>query len=579
MKKHSIALAAAVAILLSGCNSEIKVSPGQAYFASFTYTGNDPDFETSKLGNGEIFNPILQGAYSDATICRKGNDYYMVTANYCFFPGLPVLHSTDLVNWEQICYAFPTEQHLLNTSLRAEQGLFQSTIRYNKYDDTFYITGTLVGGGGHFITKAKDPAGPWSIPEWLYGFGGVHPSLFFDEGGKAYLINQGEPNYEPPYYDYKVVWCQEFDTKTMSLTGDRRILLAGGDDVEKKPIWLEAPQLYRKGDYYYLLASEGGALGNGFATCAYRATNIWGPYEHYAQNPILTQRRLPPGRENAVTNTGRIDMVEAHDGNWYAVFQGVRPYSPNNDFNQGRETFMMQVTWDDNWPYLLRNGEPVPNKIKAPLGAQYKTDTAAFARYIPHGNFTYTEYFDSDSLPLQWEQLRTPSGVSIVPNGERGIVLPLETNNIRSQRHAGFVGFRQMHNIFSCSTEMHFVPQTPSEFAGLAMFLHDDNNYEFGIGYREGDCMLTLQKAVRDESGIFKVEIKSERVPDSFIGRIFLKAERTNEGFVFSYKTNPEDDYTVFTDKVQVEYLSLSRKSGSFYGVVLGLYASQAENN
>ena len=576
MKRCFIAIAAAAAILTSGCNSDIKVSPGQAYFASFTYTGNDPLFDPANLGNGEIFNPILQGSYSDATICRKGNDYYMVTSNYAFFPGIPVLHSTDLVNWEQICYAFPTEQHLFNTSLRSEQGLFPTTIRYDKNDDMFYITGTLVGGGGHFISKAKNPAGPWTTPEWLYGFGGVHPSLFFDDNGKAYLINQGDPNYDVPYLDFKAVWCQEFDPKTMSLVGERRILLAGGDNIESRPIWLESPQVYRKGDYYYLLASEGGGLGNGFATCAYRATDIWGPYEHYAQNPILTQRRMPAGRENAVTNTGRIDMVEAHDGNWYAVFQGARPYNASNDFNQGRETFMMQVTWEDNWPYLLRNGEPVPSKLRAPLGAQYKKDTAAFARYIPHGNFTYTEKFDTDSVPLQWEMLRTPSGVSIVPNGEPGIVLPLEMNNIRSQRHAGFLGFRQMHNVFSASTEMHFVPQTSSEFAGLAMFLADDNNYEFGIGYREGDCLLILQKAVKDDSGIFKVEIKSQRVPDDFIGRIFLKVERKDDGFVFSYKASPDDDYTVFSDKVQVEYLSLSRRN-AFYGVHIGLYASQEE--
>ena len=145
MEKALIALAAA-SILLSCCNSDIKVSPGQAYFASFTYTGNDSIFDPANLDTNEIYNPILQGSYSDATICRKGNDYYIVTANYTFYPGLPVLHSTDLVNWEQICHAFPTEEHLFNKSLRAEQGLFPSTIRYNKRDDTFYITGTLVGG-------------------------------------------------------------------------------------------------------------------------------------------------------------------------------------------------------------------------------------------------------------------------------------------------------------------------------------------------------------------------------------------------------------------------------------------------
>jgi alpha-N-arabinofuranosidase len=576
MKNRFLAIAAAVAMLACGCNSDIKVSPGQAYFASFSYTGNDPVFSTTNLGADEVFNPILQGAYSDASICRKGNDYYMALANYTFFPGIPVLHSTDLVNWEQICYAFPTEQQLFNTSLRAEQGLFPSTIRYNEHDDTFYITGTLVGGGGHFIIKAKNPAGPWSNPEWLYGFGGVHPSLFFDEDGKAYLINQGEPNYEPPYYDYKAIWCQEFDTKSFKLTGDRKILMAGGDILEKKPIWLEAPHLFRKGNYYYLTASEGGGLGNGFATCVYRATNIWGPYEHYDQNPILTQRRLTPSRENAVTNTGRVDMVETQNGDWYAVFQGVRPYSAGNDFNQGRETFMMPVTWDNDWPYIIRNGMPIFNKIKAPFGAKYKTDSVTYTHYIPHGNFTYTEHFESDTLPIQWMHLRTPSGVPIVPNGEKGLVLPLEINNIRSQRHAGFVGIRQMHNVFEASTEMHFEPQAPTEFAGLAMYLNDERNYEFGLGVRNDKVMLLLQKANKNDSGISKEDVKMIHIPDEFIGRIYLKVERKDDGFVFSYKLNAHEDYTVFADKVPVEYLSLSRSNG-FMGVTIGLYASQEE--
>lgn len=569
-------LIAAAAMFLSGCNSDIKVSPGQAYFGSVTYTGNDPVFNPANLKSGEIFNPVLQGSYSDASICRKGNDYYMALANYTFFPGIPVLHSTDLVNWEQICYAFPTEQQLMNTSLRADQGVFPSAIRYNKHDDTFYITGTLVGGGGHFIIKAKDPAGPWSNPEWLNSFGGVHPSLFFDDDGKAYIINQGEPNYEPPYLDCKAIWCQEFDVKSFKTVGDRRIILVGGDIMEKHPVWLESPQLYRKGNYYYLLASEGGSLGNGFATCAYRATSIWGTYEHYDQNPIITQRRLTPSRENAVTNTGRVDMVEAHDGNWYAVFQGVRPYSASNDFNQGRETFLLPVQWDNEWPYLIRNGQPIYNKIQAPFGTQYKTDSTAFARYIPHGNFTYKENFEGDTLPKQWMHLRTPSGLPIVPNGERGLVLPLEGNNIRSQRHAGFIGFRQMHNYFSASTEMHFMPQLPSEFAGLAMYLNDDRNYEFGLGMRNDNVMIILQKATKNDGGISREDVKTIRIPDEFEGRIFLKAERKDDGFVFSYKLNAHEDYTVFADKVPVEYLSLSRSNG-FMGVTIGLYASQEE--
>ena len=213
MKAKHLLLAAA--LLFGGCNSGINLLKDRAYFKSFTYTGNDPCFEQSRLNDGEIFNPVLQGAYSDASVCRKDGDYYMVTSTYTFFPGLAVLHSKDLVNWEQVSYALPTERQCLNTSLKSTQGLFPATIRYNRHDGYFYITGTLVGGGGHFIVKAKDPAGEWSDPEWIFGIGGVHPSLFFDDDGTAYLLNQGTPDRVPDYPDFKVIWMQRFNLQTM----------------------------------------------------------------------------------------------------------------------------------------------------------------------------------------------------------------------------------------------------------------------------------------------------------------------------------------------------------------------------
>ncbi len=575
--KSKLALLAASVLLLGGCNSDIKLSPGQAYFKSFTYTGNDPIFEKSRLGDGEIFNPLLQGSYSDASICRKGDDYYMVTANYSFFPGIPVLHSKDLVNWEQVGYAMSSDQQLLNTSLKAEQGIFPPTIRYNEHNDTFYITGTLVGGGGHFVISAKNPAGQWSAPEWLFGLGGVHPSFFFDEDGKCYIVNQGNPNYEPLYYDYKVLWLQEFDVNTMKTRGERKIILAGGDQLEKKPSWLEAPHLYKANGNYYLIASEGGSLGNGFATCVYKSDNIWGPYEHYSQNPILTQRRLSPGRSEAVTSTGHMDMVQAHNGEWWAVFQGVRPYSESNDHNQGRETYIYPVTWDGEWPYIIRNGEGLASKVRAPFGAQYK-EGEPFAPYIPHGNFTYVEHFAADTLPPQWAHLRTPTSLPVIPNGSEGLILPLASNNLRSQRHTGFVAFRQMHQYFSADLEMHFMPITSADFAGFAMFLTDQYNYQFGVSLVEDTPALLVQKAVVDNDETIKEDIKTKFLRDGFAGRVFLRIECQPDGFTFKYKFNEEDSYETLVGQEPLKNLSAGKLS-KFYGVTIGPYASQDESN
>lgn len=576
MKTKSLLIAAALA--LCGCNGDIHVIPGQAYFKSFTYTGNDPELDDSALQPGEIKNPILQGSYSDPAVCRKGSDYYMATATYSCFPGLAVLHSTDLVNWEQISYAMPTEEQCLNTSLRSEQGVFPASLKYNEHNDTFYIVGTVVGGGGYFIIKAKDPAGPWSNPEWLYGLGGVHPCIFFDDDGKAYLLNQGGPDYVPPYSDFKVIWLQELDVNTMKNVGDRKIILAGGDILEKKPTWLESPHMFKKDGYYYLSATEGGSLGNGAAVCMYRAKNIFGPYEHYSQNPILTQRRLSPGRENAVANTCHADFVDTPDGEMWSFFLGARSYSSGGDHNQGRETFIAPVQFDEGWPYIIRNGEEVPRIVKAPNGAKIAKEEKAYSKFIPHGNFTYTENFESDTLPLQWFHLRTPVGAPFVPNSNEGLIMPLEINTIRSVRHTGFIAMRQMHNMFSAETELHFVPQTPNEFAGMALFLTDNNNYEFGITQRSQVPCLVLQKAVKANGAddINKEEIAKIKLEEGFFGRIYLKAERTADGFAFQYKFSPEGQYTDLVRNVPAEYLSLQR-ANSFYGTIIGIYASQEE--
>lgn len=577
-------MAATAALLLSGCNNNIQIHPGQAYFKSFTYSGNDPYFDTDKLQEGTVFNPILQGSYSDASICRKGDDFYMVTSNYTFFPGLPVLHSKDLVNWEQICYALPTDQQLQNSSLKAEHGLFSSTIRYNEHDNKFYISSTLVGGGGHFVIKADNPAGPWSDPEWLFGVGGVHPALFFDTDGKAYILNQGRPNYDPPYPNYMAIWIQEFDPVNIKTKGERKIIMAGGDILEKQPNWMETPKLHKIGKYYILLASEGGSLGNGFASCAYRSENIWGPYEHYQQNPILTQRRLSPGRENAITSTAHVDLVDSPDGKWFAVFQGIRPYNEKNDYLQGRETFIRPVQWDNDWPYVIRNGESITSTVEAPMGVGYKTDAAVFNKLIPHGNFTYVENFESDSMPLQWEYLRTPSSAPFIPNGGKGLVLPLAPNNLRSQRHTGFVALRVMHNNFSSETEMHFLPENKTDFSGLAMYVDDSHNYIFGVTMDEASDMpiLQLAKAYKNEDKeIVKAEIEKHPLGSDFKGRIFLRIERKEDGFVFLNKFKEDAQYDTLASQVPISYISpnaiMHEEGNRFYGVVVGPYASSEE--
>ena len=221
-------------------------------------------------------NPVLPGFYPDPSVCRVGEDYYLVTSTFEYFPGLPIFHSRDLVHWRQIGHALDRPSQLNLDGIAASRGLYAPTIRYHDPsgdgDGRFYITNTLVDSaydtyindGVHernFIITAKDPAGPWSEPYWLAGAPGIDPSLFFDDApsgagsGRAWYTGNRVPPGGAAYPHHKEIWLQELDLDSMQLTGPRHSLW---DGALKGNLETEAPHLYKKDGYYYLLVAEGG---------------------------------------------------------------------------------------------------------------------------------------------------------------------------------------------------------------------------------------------------------------------------------------------------------------------------------
>ncbi len=574
MKRRFLFFALFVSSFLASCVGESgqHLYDDQVYFSSFKYKGNDSCFDISLLKEDQVFNPILSGSYTDASVCRKGDDFYMAVASYAYFPGIPVLHSKDLINWEEICHALPTEKQCLNPSLEMYKGAFAPTIRYNELEDMFYITSTFVGGGGHFVVKAKDPSGPWSDPQWLYGLGGVHSSLFIDDDQKAYLLNQGNPDYEPPYTDYKVIWAQEFDLGNQKNIGKRRIILAGGNNLDEKPVWLESPSMFKKDGYYYLVCSEGGSLGNGYSACVFRSKDFWGPYEAFSKNPILTQRRLPVKRENAVTNTGKVEMFSLPDGRWYAVFSATRPYNENNDNLTGRETFLHPITWEDGWPILSDKFTPVATIIEKPFkDSKYINDGSM----IHAGNYEIEETFDGNKMPLRWFMLRTPVYNPLTPNKQKGITVPLYENNIRSVKHANFVALRQCHQNIEVETIVDFKPKIAGEFGGLAVFLTDGYNAIWGVR-REGDKnYITIRKSVNAQP-ISVEDIFFKDITEEYRNRVYLKIIGNTNSYQFYYKFTKEQEWIKADAEIPSNYFSMNGKN-LFMGPTLGLYASCGE--
>ncbi len=164
-----------------------------------------PVFEAHKAGPNEYLNPILSGFYPDPSVTRAGEDYYLVTSSFTYFPGIPVFKSHDLVHWTQIGNVIDRPSQLKFDGLGISRGVFAPAISF--HDGMFYVINTCVDCGGNYLVMAKDPAGPWSDPAWL-GFDGIDPSLFFDDDGKAYIVNNGPPEGTPLYEGHRALWLQ-----------------------------------------------------------------------------------------------------------------------------------------------------------------------------------------------------------------------------------------------------------------------------------------------------------------------------------------------------------------------------------
>ena len=189
----------------------------------------------------EIENPILKGFYPDPSICRVGEDYYLVTSSFEYYPGIPIFHSRDLAHWEQIGHVLDRPSQLNLDSVRVSGGVYAPTIRYNK--GIYYVINTLIGKGGNYYVTATNPAGPWSDPIWLDDSPGIDPSLFFDDNGKVYYTGNGRPLENAPESKKRHIWLQELDLNSKKLVGDKKIILVEGALHDAQSA--EAPHLYK----------------------------------------------------------------------------------------------------------------------------------------------------------------------------------------------------------------------------------------------------------------------------------------------------------------------------------------------
>ena len=556
IKPLFILLFAGMFILAVSCKSDEQNSC--ATFDYVEYKGFDSTFVEIDSFN-EYQNPILSGFYPDPSICRKGKDYFLVTSTFSYFPGIPIFHSVDLVNWVQTGHVLNRQSQLqINDGVRLSGGIYAPTIRYNPYNETFYVINTLVDVLGNFIVKTKNPfAQNWSDPVPLH-INGIDPDIFFDDDGKAYIVHNDEPPGTPELDGHRAIWLREFDVQTDSIVGEKICIVDGGVDKSTKPIWIEAPHLYKINGYYYLMCAEGGT-SDWHSEVIFRADKVTGPYIPHKNNPILTQRDLPENRQNPISCAGHADLVETPEGNWYAVFLACRPYEKNY-YNTGRETFLLPVQWIDDFPMILPAGKTIPYVVKKP-GLQPNPEALK-------GNFAWRDEFEKDTLHNRWIFIRTPPQKPwwTLKNGK--LFIQSTGRTVYEVSHPAFIGARQQHLSFEIKTKLDFKPLSESDIAGLVCYQNQSHNFVFGKSLNEsGKACVIVNRSQQTVERLATVEI-----PDAYSEKsVSLKISGKKDKYSFFVSYDNGDKWIAIAENVDAKNLS-TQTAGGFTGAVLGLY-------
>lgn len=535
-------------------------------FGAFSYTGRTDTVPKS----GEYLNPIIAGFYPDPSICRVGDDYYLVNSSFQYFPGIPIWHSRDLVHWTQIGNVIDRPSQYPANGGAVSRGMFAPTIRY--HDGTFYVVCTLVNGPGNFYVTAKKPRGPWSDPVFLPGVGGIDPSFFFDDDGKCYVCNCDEPPQGQALYNgHRTIRLQEVDLRKRKVVGNQIIIVNGGTDITQHPIWCEGPHLYKINKTYYLMCAQGGTSID-HSEVIFKSDSLYGPYIPAPHNPILTARDLPPDRPQPVTCTGHADLVQTQNGDWFAVFLGCQPYQ-NGFYNTGRETFMLPVKWDNGWPMILPPKTAVPLTVEKPnLPSDQQPDVPTT------GDIAYTDTFDSDALAFRWVGLRVPASKWFaISRIDKALFLKPRADRLFGHSNPSYLAVRQQNNDFTCAVTLAAQPKTIACNAGLAAFQNEGHYYAINVQIKAGRLAeISLEQAAnggesgrRDFRGRPPAILSAKKLPANLSS---IKLEIRGDGPVTKclYQIGDAAPIQLGPD-LPSSFLSTDI-AGGFQGVTLGMF-------
>ncbi|MFF7471874.1 family 43 glycosylhydrolase [Streptomyces sp. NPDC008092] len=482
-------------------------------------------------------NPVIPGFHPDPSVCRVGDDYYLVCSSFEYFPGVPLFHSRDLVHWRQLGNVLDRPGQLaLPDDTPASGGVYAPTIRH--HDGLFHVVTTNVSAGGNLLVTAERPEGPWSDPVWI-DVPGIDPDLAWDENGDC--------------------WCAVAGVAVARI----------GKVLEGPlPMWSgtglrdpEAPHLYRVGEWWCLLVAEGGtALGHGVSVA--RARSPRGPWEPAPGNPLVSHR----GTREPVQCTGHADLVRAADGSWWAVLLGTRPRGWFPEFHVlGRETFLAPVEWADGWPRM----GPVRERHEAP------------AAWHPLEQPPARDDFTAPALAPHWISPRSrPDGSWSLTERPGWLTLTATGDSLDRAGHT-LVGRRQQHA--DCRAAALLDPG-PGR-AGLTVRIDEAHHYDLEVSGGVVSAVVRIgpvrqriaERAVPPGPLTLVIEIRTGRVPVPTATEPGAAGDATGvrpagpDAVTLSIETSGG---VVRLAELDGRYLS-TEVAGGFTGRVIGMYVTE----
>ena len=528
---------------------------------------------------GFYINPVISGAHPDPSICRVGDDFYIVNSSFEYFPGLPIHHSKDLVNWELIGHGLHREDQCngeMNlVDVQSDGGIHAPTIRYHK--GKFYIITTNVYNSGdgkpglmrNFIITAENPSGPWSNPHVIEGAPGIDPDIFFDSDGKVYFIGTHNPG-DMNANGIGEIWVQELDIKNWMLIGERKTVWDGVFGC-----CTEGPHIYKEHGLYYLLVAEGGT-GKNHAVMMAASENIFGPYEENPRNPVLTTRHVT--EDYFVNSTGHADMIELPDKRWYMVSLGKRN-DLDGDANMGRETYLTPMVWEPTivkWQQVSETKwEPVNYlfPVASPLtGKVERYEKLPFQDKPQYKNNTFVDDFLFPKLDLEWTFIRVPqkNTYSLEAKTE-SLRLYTKPGTIENRKRFSMIGFRQRESDFEYQVKMEFAPKDDKVESGIIHY-QKEWNYLSNTVYKENKRFY-LEQRLKEKNKINEKTIKRILLKD-YKNNILFKVVSKNDKYTFFYSLNNGENFKYFTSLDAIKILDRN-----YTGALLGVFSTSNGNN